>query len=129
MKQDIRFEVSCSVNYMRIDVDRNYFDPAKYAQINLLDPSCKASITESHISLDTTPQLCGSRRVEADDYIIYENEVNMKAIPTDALITREHDVRIRFKCSYNRSDLTSLNAFLPLTSIDVQPGECFLSLT
>ena len=124
--QDARSEVSCSVNYMRIDIDRKYLDPAKYSLISLLDASCKATTSKTQITLETTPQLCGSSRIETKDHIVYENEAYMKARPTGALITREHDVRIRFKCSYNRSDAMSVNAFLPLTSIDVQEGEAIL---
>ena len=107
---------------MRIDIDRKYFNPAKYSAITLLDSSCRATVSKLHITLDTIPQNCGSKRIQTDDYIVYENEVFMKAIPTDTLVTREHDVRIRFKCSYNRSDISSLKSFRPLTSIDVQEG-------
>ena len=108
---------------MRIDIDRRYFNPVKYSAITLLDSSCRATVSKFHITLDSVPQKCGSKRTQTNDYIVYENEVYMKAIPTDALITREHDVRISFKCSYNRSDIMSSRTFRPLTSINVQEGK------
>ena len=121
--QDVRTEISCSTNYMRIDIDRKYFDPKKYTNINLLDPSCISTVSKTHITLDTLPQSCGAIKTETNDYIIYQNEVYMKARPTQELVTREHDVRIKFKCSYKKSDITGSTSFRPLTSIDVQEGE------
>ena len=119
---DSRSEVSCGINFMRIEIDRKYFDPAKYSRISLKDESCKSTLSKTKIVLDSAPQKCGSTKVENDNYIIYQNEVYMKAIPTGKIVTREHDVRVTFSCSYNKSGMVSIQAFTPITIVDVKEG-------
>eukprot|EP00112_Aurelia_sp_Birch-Aquarium-sp1_P025417 Seg843.3 transcript_id=Seg843.3/GoldUCD/mRNA.D3Y31 product="ZP domain-containing protein" protein_id=Seg843.3/GoldUCD/D3Y31 len=118
--QDSRSEVSCGINFMRIEIDRKYFDPTKYSRISLKDESCKSSLSETKIVLDSAPQKCGSTKIENENYIIYQNEVYMKAIPTGKIVTREHDIRVTFSCSYNKSGMVSIQAFTPITIVDVK---------
>ena len=115
-------EVTCTVNYMRIEIPRNVFNSSKFSDISLLDKSCKASFSDSKIILDTAPHLCGSNRKETQDRIIYQNEVYMTAVPTGKLVTREHDVRITFSCHYDRSGYLSLQSFKPQTIIEIKEG-------
>ena len=122
---DDRTDVSCSLNYMRIEIDRTFFNASKYSTINLLDSKCKARLSSSKIILDTLPHLCGAKRVETNDHIIYQNEVYMKAKPTGKLVTREHDVRISFSCHYKKTAVLSQKSFDPQTIIDVKEG-CIL---
>ena len=108
---------------MRIDIDRKYFDPSKYSAITLLDDTCKATISETQIVLDSAPFKCGSKKEETKDSFIYRNQVYMKATPTDALITREHDVRVSFSCTYNKTGLVRLEAYKPLSTATVEYGK------
>ena len=121
-------DVTCSVNYMRIEMPRSVFNSSKYSDISLLDKSCKASFSDSKIILDSAPHLCGSNRIETKDHIIYQNEVYMTAIPTGKLVTREHDVRIAFSCHYDKLGYLSLESFKPQTIIDIKEGICYSKL-
>ena len=108
---------------MRIEISRKDFNTSKYSDISLLDKKCKASFSDLKIVLDTAPHLCGSKRMETADQIIYQNEVYMTAIPTGKLVTREHDVRITFSCHYNKAGYLTLESFKPQTIIDIKEGK------
>ncbi|XP_065065139.1 ZP domain-containing protein-like [Rhopilema esculentum] len=120
VNKDDRTDVSCSLNYMRIEIDRKFLNASKYSTINLLDSKCKARLSSSKIILDTLPHLCGSKRIETKDHIIYQNEVYMKAKPTGKLVTREHDVRVSFSCHYKKTAVLSQKSFDPQTIVDVK---------
>ncbi len=114
--------VSCSENYMRIDLERNVFNISAYSAITLKDSNCKATSSRSYISLGTIPSRCGSKREETYDHIIYKNEVNMIAKPTKGLITRENNMRISFMCSYKKTGNVSFVSFKPLSEVNVTAG-------
>ena len=115
--------VSCSENYMRIELDRNFFNVSAYSSITFRDSRCRATWSSSFISLGTIPSQCGSTREETYDNIIYRNTVIMRAKTTQGLITRESDIKIRLTCSYKRTGNVSSVSFKPISKVNVTEGK------
>ena len=78
------------------------FDPKK---LTLLYPSCRASYNDSHISLRTSLNDCGTTHNESEDAITFYNEVRSVQSYSGNIITREQNVSIPFYCSYGRKAL------------------------
>eukprot|EP00112_Aurelia_sp_Birch-Aquarium-sp1_P022634 Seg6445.1 transcript_id=Seg6445.1/GoldUCD/mRNA.D3Y31 product="Fibrinogen-like protein A" protein_id=Seg6445.1/GoldUCD/D3Y31 len=62
--KDKKLTVSCGSNYMRIDLDRQYFNVSRYSSITLRDPTCKATFSSAYITLGSIPSLCGVEKEE-----------------------------------------------------------------
>lgn len=75
------------------------FDPNK---LTLLYPSCRASYNDSHISLRTSLNDCGTTHNESEDAITFYNKVQSVQSYSGSIITREQNVSIPFYCSYGR---------------------------
>lgn len=78
------------------------FDPNK---LTLLYPSCRASYNDSHISLRTSLNDCGTTHNESEDAITFYNKVRSVQSYSGNIITREQNVSIPFYCSYGRKAL------------------------
>lgn len=114
---DSMTKVSCSSNYMRIDLDRKFYDASLYQLITLRDPSCWASYGRRFISLGSVPNYCGSTRQEVGNHIIYTNEVILTAKQNSDMITRDHDEVIQFSCKYEKKGYVSGASYLPVSRI------------
>ena len=122
---DSMSKVSCSSNYMRIDLDRKYYDTSLYQSITLRDKTCTASYGSSFISLGSVPNYCGSTRHETKNHIIYTNEVILTAKQTSDMITRDHDEVIQFSCKFEKKGYVSGASYLPVSKIT--GNECKLN--
>ena len=78
------------------------FDPNK---LTLLYTSCRASYNDSHISLRTSLNDCGTTHNESEDAITFYNKVRSVQSYSGNIITREQNVSIPFYCSYGRKAL------------------------
>ncbi|XP_022787832.1 uncharacterized protein LOC111327814 [Stylophora pistillata] len=97
--------VKCTGEAMFIFLERKSFqgfDPNKLA---LLYSSCRASYNDSHISLRTSLNDCGTTHNESEDAITFYNEVRSVQSYCGNIITREQNVSILFYCSYRRKAL------------------------
>jgi len=115
--KDSTSRTSCSSNYMRIDLNRQYYNVSHYEKITLRDPVCAASYSPGYITLGSVPNYCGSTRQQTKGHIIYTNEVIMKAKQNSDMITRDHDEVIQFSCKYERDSTVSGSSFLPVSRI------------
>ena len=112
---DKRTIVSCTDNYIRVELDRKYFSPSKYGSITLRNSSCRAVVSNNKIILGSNPKGCGATMTETAQHIVFENDVVLKAKLTGSEIaSREHDQSISIRCMYKRSDFVGVS-FDPVT--------------
>ena len=109
--------VSCSNNYMRIELDRKFYNASLYSSITLRMESCKASIYSSSIVLGSVPGACGSVRSETSSHIVYENEVIFTGKPINGLITRNVDQRVKFSCMYDKNAYVQTVSYQPVSNV------------
>ena len=120
--------VLCSKNYMRIDLDRKYYDISLYSSITLRNPSCTATYTAHYVTLGSVPGACGSVQKETSSHIVFENEVILTAKSANGMITRNYDEKVSFQCRYNKNGQVSLIGYKPMTSVNASEGMyCFFS--
>ena len=109
--------VSCSNNYMRIELYRQYYNTSLYSSITLRDPSCRATIYYNSIVLGSVPGACGSVKRDTSSHIIYENEVIFTGKAINGLITRNLDQRIKLSCIFNRNAHVQTVSFQPISNV------------
>ena len=123
---DKRAIVSCSDNYIRVELDTKYFNASKYGSITLRDKTCTASFTKDYITLGSIPNGCGATMTETAHEIIFENEVIINAKVTgNDMITRDHDQSIDIRCVYKRSGFVGVS-FDPIMKYSGFEGMCFI---
>ena len=110
--------VSCSTNYMRIDLDRSYYDASLYSSITLRNTSCSATTTPLYITLGSVPGVCGSVRKETSTHIVFENEVVFTAKASNGIISRDLDQKVTFQCLYNKNGQVSSGGYKPMSSVN-----------
>ena len=112
------YKVSCSANYMRIELDRRYYNSSKYKSIGMLNPKCGPTLSYDYITLGCIPGACGSIKDETSTKIIYTNAVKLVAKFENRLVSRIYDEEVYFKCSYNRdARLRYMSSFDPTSAI------------
>ena len=53
---------------------------------------------------------CGTLVNETEDALIFWNEIQVDAVIVDNVITRTHDINLRFHCSYSRKRILSIQS-------------------
>jgi len=108
--KDKRAFVSCTENYIHVELNKKYFNASKYASITLRNESCKAVVSNNRITLGSTPLGCGTTMINTGDEIIYKNQVILKAkVSESEMISRDRDQKITIRCAYNaRGDVGGL---------------------
>jgi len=112
MRDKDAYQVTCSAIYMRIDLDRRYYNSSSYKSITLLNPRCKYTLSYDYITLGCIPGACGSEMKETATEIVYVNAVKLTTSFGATLISKDNNETIRFQCSYKK------DAFLPIGSFD-----------
>nr|XP_058952658.1 uncharacterized protein LOC131780054 isoform X2 [Pocillopora verrucosa] len=97
--------VKCTDEAMFIFLERKTFQGFDPKKLTLLYPSCRASYNDSHISLRTSLNDCGTTHNESEDAITFYNKVRSVQSYSGNIITREQNVSIPFYCSYGRKAL------------------------
>lgn len=97
--------VKCTDEAMFIFLERKTFQGFDPNKLTLLYPSCRASYNNSHISLRTSLNDCGTTHNESEDAITFYNKVQSVQSYSGSIITREQNVSIPFYCSYGRKAL------------------------
>ena len=78
------------------------------SQLRLRYASCRATENSTHFIISTPLDDCGTLVNETEDVLIFSNEVYADALIIDNVITRTHDLKLPFSCSYSRNTLQSL---------------------
>jgi len=108
--RDKRAIVSCTDNYIRVELDKKYFNASKYGSITLRNNICRAVVSNNKITLGSNPKGCGATMTETAHHIIFENDVILKAkLSGSEMISREHDQSISIRCVYKRSDFVGVS--------------------
>jgi len=120
MRDKDAYQVTCSANYMRIDLDRRYYNSSSYKSITLMNPLCKHTLSYDYISLGCIPGACGSEMKETATEIVYNNTVTLKKYFGKKQVLRDPDETVRFQCSYKRDAiLPRVKLFDPVGDISV----------
>ena len=121
--------VSCGINYLRIDLDRRFYNASIYSAITLRDPACTASLSSANITLGSTPNLCNWTMEETSSKITYKNTVIMTVYGVLGMVIRNQDRRIDVSCEYDRSSYIGAPSFKPEWIVIANEGKpCFIWL-
>ncbi|KAL9988075.1 hypothetical protein ACROYT_G002475 [Oculina patagonica] len=94
--------VKCTDEAMFIFLERKSFPGFDPSKLTLLYPSCRASYNDTHITLRTNLNDCGTTHNESEDKITFYNKVRSVEASPGSVITRDQNVSIPFYCSYGR---------------------------
>ena len=95
--------MKCTDEAMFIFLERKSFQGFDPNKLTLLYPSCRASYNDTHISLRTSLNDCGTTHNESEDAVTFYNKVrSVQSYSAGNIITREQNVSIPFYCSYGR---------------------------
>ncbi|KAL9988076.1 hypothetical protein ACROYT_G002476 [Oculina patagonica] len=103
--------VKCTDEAMFISLERRSFQGFDPSKLTLLYPSCRASYNDTHITLRTNLNDCGTTHNESEDAITFYNKVRSVAFSSGNVITRDQNVSIPFYCSYGRKAIVRNPSF------------------
>ena len=63
----------------------------------------------THLLIQTPLNGCGTQVNETEDALIFWNEIQVDAVVIDYVITRTHDIRLPFYCSYSRRKMLRIS--------------------
>lgn len=101
--------VICNDDYMIVSLEKRKFKFFEASQLHLSYASCNATQNSTHFLISTPLNGCGTFRNETEDALIFWNEVVTDIVIIDNVITRTHDIKLPFYCSYSRKALISLS--------------------
>ena len=96
---------------MSIFLERKSFKGFDPNTLTLLYPSCRASYNDTHITLRTSLNDCGTTHNESEDAITFYNEVRSVQFSPGKVITRDQNVSIPFYCSFGRKAIVRNPSF------------------
>ena len=99
--------VNCS-DVITVALEKKTFPFFDVARLHLRYSSCKATQNDTHLLINTPLNGCGTMVNETEDDLIFWNEIRTEVILIDNVITRSHDVKIPFYCSYSRRKWVNL---------------------
>ena len=68
----------------------------------------RATENSTHVLLSTPLNSCGTLVNETKDALIFWNEVRADSVIIDNVISRTHDIKFEFYCSYSRKKMLSI---------------------
>ncbi len=101
--------ITCSDNNMTVSLEKRTFKFFEVSQLHLRYASCRATENSTHLLISTPLNGCGTLVNETEDALMFWNEVLADAVIVDYVVTRTHDIKIPFYCSYPRKTLLSLS--------------------
>ena len=113
--------VTCGEHNMSLSIEKQAFSFVQVEQVHLRYSSCKATENDTHLTISTLLNDCGTSVNETENTLLFWNELRVDAVIIDGVITRSHDIRLPFYCSYSRKKLVSLS-FKPLGIYNGQEG-------
>ena len=106
--------MTCTSNNMTVTLEKETYHFFDVSQLHLRYASCRATENSTHFIISTPLNDCGTFVNETEHVLIFWNEVLADALIIDNVVTRTHDVKLPFSCSYPRKTLQSLG-FTPLS--------------
>lgn len=94
---------------MTVSLEKKTFPFFEVSQLHLRYSSCRATENDTHILISTDLNGCGTLHNETEDALIFWNEIQADAVIIDFVITRTHDIKLPFYCSYSRKRLLTLS--------------------
>ncbi|XP_015763752.1 PREDICTED: uncharacterized protein LOC107342772 isoform X3 [Acropora digitifera] len=101
--------VTCGERNMTISLEKQSLSFVRAEEVHLRYSSCKATENGTHVTISTLLNDCGTSVNETQDALLFWNELRVDAVIIDDVITRSHDIRLPFYCSYSRKKLLSLS--------------------
>ncbi|XP_066022017.1 uncharacterized protein [Pocillopora verrucosa] len=99
--------VNCS-DIITVALEKKTFPFFDVARLHLRYSSCKATQNDTHLLISTPLNGCGTLLNDTEDDLIFWNEIRTEVVLIDNVITRSHDVKIPFYCSYSRRKWVNL---------------------
>ena len=99
--------VNCS-DIITIALEKKTFPFFDVARLHLRYSSCRATQNDTHLLIRTPLNGCGTLVNETEDDLFFWNEIRTEVVLIDNVITRSHDVKIPFYCSYSRRKWVNL---------------------
>ncbi|XP_022794139.1 uncharacterized protein LOC111332922 isoform X2 [Stylophora pistillata] len=99
--------VNCS-DFMTVALEKKTFPFFDATRLHLRYSSCRATQNDTHLLISTLLNDCGTLVNETEDDLIFWNEIRTDVIVIDNVITRSHDIKIPFYCSYSRKKWVNL---------------------
>ena len=93
---------------MTISLEKQSFSFVRAEEVHLRYSSCKATENGTHVTISTLLNDCGTSVNETQDALLFWNELRVDAVIIDGVITRSHDIRLPFYCSYSRKKVAEL---------------------
>lgn len=105
---DSSASVTCQRNSMTVTLEKETYYFFNVSELRLRYASCRATENATHFIISTPLNDCGTFVNETENALIFWNEVLADAVIIDNVITRTHDVKLPFSCSYSRNSLHSI---------------------
>jgi len=105
---DPSVSVTCKPNSTTVTLEKETYHFFNVSELHLRYASCRATENATHFIIRTPLNDCGTFVNETEHVLIFWNEVLADAVIIDNVITRTHDVKLPFSCSYSRNFLLSL---------------------
>ena len=119
--------VDCGDSNMTVALEKRTFPFFEVGQLHLRYSSCRATQNDTHLLVSTTLNGCGTLVNETQDALIFWNEIQADAVIIHNVITRTHDIKLPFYCSYSRRKMLSLS-FTPQPVFFLTEGTMFINL-
>lgn len=107
----------CTQEYMEVTLDLNIHGGLNIDQISLEDNACKlVGSNETHITLKTGLDKCGTKHNTTDEYIIYYNAIVANTNSSNdphPVISRDFQATFPFQCAFPRRQVLSVTSFSP----------------
>ncbi|XP_078375949.1 uncharacterized protein LOC144659409 isoform X1 [Oculina patagonica] len=105
---DPSVSVTCNPNNMTVALEKETYHFFEVSQLHLHYASCRATENSTHLIISTPLNGCGTLVNETEHVLIFWNEIQADTVVIDNVITRSHDIKLPFSCSYSRKTLLSL---------------------
>lgn len=100
--------LTCTRDNMTMTLQKETYYFFDVSQLHLRYGSCRATENSTHFIISTPLDGCGTLVNETEHALIFWNEVQADAFIIDNVITRTHNLKLPFSCSYSRNTLQSL---------------------
>ena len=124
---DASTSVACTRDDMTVTFEKETYYFFNVSELHLRYGSCRATENSTHFILSTPLNDCGTLVNETEEVLIFWNEVQADALIIDNVITRTHDIKVPFSCSYSRKSILSVG-FTPQSIHFGDEGDAKLSL-
>ncbi|XP_078693765.1 uncharacterized protein LOC144923270 [Branchiostoma floridae x Branchiostoma belcheri] len=124
---EVIVNVDCHQDHMSVTFPRAALTEVDVETMHLLNDSCRATYTETEVTLRTGLQACGTTQESSDDKLIFSNEAFGSPVVHDNGAVRGATFSQRFQCEFVRQFVVSQERTIlfniPPSSFKVVNGE------